>query len=195
MNRHLRDAMGKYGINTPLRKAHFLAQVAHESANFTTARENLNYSADALLKLFPRRIDKATAERIGRKPGQPADQEAIANAIYGGEWGAKNLGNTAPGDGWRFIGRGYIQITGRANYAEVARALGLGGRLLNNPSLLESEELAAHSAAYFWRSRDLNALADKDDVEAITRKINGGLNGIDHRRELLTKFKAEIGVA
>ena len=194
MDRHLRDAMGKYGINTPLRKAHFLAQVAHESANFTSTRESLNYSVDALLKLFPRRIDKATAERIGRKPGQPADQEAIANAIYGGEWGAKNLGNTEPGDGWRFIGRGYIQITGRDNYTAAAKFLGLGGRLLSNPALLESPELAAHSAAYFWNSRALNALADKDDVEGVTRKINGGLNGIDHRRELLAKFKADLGV-
>lgn len=194
MDRHLRDAMGKYGINTPLRKAHFLAQVAHESANFTTARENLNYSADALLKLFPRRIDKATAERIGRKPGQPANQEAIANAIYGGEWGAKNLGNTEPGDGALFIGRGYIQITGRANYAACSRDVFGSGMLLNAPQMLESAANASASAGWYWRVHDLNALADKDDVEGITRKINGGLNGIDHRRELLAKFKADLGV-
>lgn len=194
MDRFLRDAMGKYGINTPLRKAHFLAQVAHESDNFTRTRENLNYASDALLRLFPRRIDKSTADRIGRGAGRPADQEAIANAIYGGEWGAKNLGNTEPGDGWRFIGRGYIQVTGRANYTAAAKFLGLGGRLLTNPALLESPELAAESAAWFWRSRNLNALADNDDVVGITRIINGGQNGIDHRRELLAKYKADLGV-
>lgn len=187
--------MGKYGINTPLRKAHFLAQLDHESGGFTRMRENLNYAADALVKLFPRRVTPELAAQIGRTASRPANQEAIANAIYGGEWGAKNLGNTEPGDGARFIGRGYIQITGRANYAAVSKALGLGGRLLTSPQLLETEELAADSAGYFWASRNLNVLADKDDIEGITRIINGGKNGLEHRRELLAKHKASLGVA
>lgn len=195
IDRHIRDAMGRWGVNTPLRKAHFLAQIHHESNGFRSVRENLNYTVEALLKMFPRRIDPADARRFGRGPAQPADQEAIANAIYGGAWGAKNLGNTEPGDGWRFIGRGYIQITGRANYVEAAKALGLGGRLLGNPQLLESPELAAQSAGWFWRSRGLNAFADKDDVEGATRVINGGRNGLEHRRELLAKYKSDLGVA
>lgn len=195
MDRHIRDALARFNINTPLRRAHFLAQVAHESANFTTARENLNYSVDALLKLFPKRIDAALARKIGRAPGQDADQEAIANAIYGGEWGARKLGNTEPGDGWRFIGRGYIQITGRDNYAQCSRDLFGNGMLLRAPQMLELAPNAAASAGWFWHSRGLNALADKDDLEGITRIVNGGANGLEHRRELLAKYKADLGVA
>lgn len=195
MDRHIRDAMAKYGINTPLRKAHFLAQIDHESAGFTRTRENLNYAADALVKLFPRRVTAELAAKIGRTPSQPANQEAIAEAIYGGEWGARNLGNTEPGDGARFIGRGYIQITGRANYAACSRDVFGSGVLLRSPQMLELAPNAALSAGWYWHSRGLNALADKDDVEGITRKINGGLNGLDHRRELLAKFKADGGVA
>jgi len=195
IDRHIRDAMGKFGVNTPLRKAHFLAQIDHESNGFRAMRENLNYSVEALLRAFPKRISPDEARRHGRTATQPANQEAIANAIYGGEWGAKNLGNTAPGDGWRFIGRGLIQITGRANYVEVAKVLGLGGRLIGNPQLLESPELAAHSAGWYWKSRGLNAFADRDDVVEITRRINGGRNGLEHRKELLDKYKADLGVA
>lgn len=194
MDRHLREAMLRFNINTPLRRAHFLAQVAHESANFTAVRENLNYSVEALLRAFPKRIDPATAKKVGRAPGQDADQEGIANAIYGGEWGARKLGNTEPGDGWRFIGRGYIQITGRANYAQCSRDLFGSGVLLRAPQMLELASNAAASAGWFWHSRNLNALADKDDLEGITRVINGGVNGLEHRRELLAKYKADLGV-
>lgn len=195
MDRHIRAAMLRYNINTPLRRAHFLAQIDHESNGFRTVRENLNYAVDALLKMFPRRIDPADARRFGRMPGQPANQEAIANAIYGGEWGAKNLGNTEEGDGWKFIGRGLIQITGRANYAQCSREMLGSGQLLGAPQLLESADLAAMSAGWFWHSRGLNALADQDDIEGVTRVINGGKNGLGHRKELLAKYKADMGVA
>lgn len=195
MDRHIREAMLRYGINTPLRRAHFLAQLDHESAGFTRTRENLNYAADALVKLFPRRVTAELAAKIGRTPSQPANQEAIANAIYGGEWGAKNLGNTEPGDGAKFIGRGYIQITGRANYAACSRDVFGSGMLLNAPQLLESAQNAALSAGWFWQSRGLNAMADADDLERVTRTINGGTNGLDHRRALLAKYKADLGVA
>lgn len=194
MDRHIRDAMARYGINTPLRRAHFLAQIDHESAGFTRTRENLNYAADALVKLFPRRVTPALAAEIGRTPSRPANQEAIANAIYGGEWGAKNLGNTEPGDGALFIGRGYIQITGRANYAACSRDVFGSGMLLRAPQMLESVPNAAMSAGWFWQSRGLNAMADADDLERVTRTINGGTNGIEHRRELLAKYKADLGV-
>lgn len=195
MDRHIRDAMARYGINTPLRRAHFLAQIDHESAGFTRTRENLNYAADALVKLFPRRVTAELAAKIGRTPSQPANQEAIANAIYGGEWGVKNLGNTEPGDGALFIGRGYIQITGRANYAACSRDVFGSGMLLRAPQMLESAPNAAMSAGWFWQSRGLNAMADADDLERVTRAINGGTNGIEHRRELLAKYKADLGVA
>lgn len=195
MDRHIRAAMLRYNINTPLRRAHFLAQIDHESNGFRTSRENLNYAVDALLKMFPRRIDPADARRFGRMPGQPANQEAIANAIYGGEWGAKNLGNTEEGDGWKFIGRGLIQITGRANYSQCSREMLGSGQLLGAPQLLESADLAALSAGWFWHSRGLNALADQDDIEGVTRVINGGKNGLEHRKELLAKYKSDMGVA
>jgi putative chitinase len=195
MDRHIRAAMLRYNINTPLRRAHFLAQIDHESNGFRTVRENLNYAVDALLKTFPRRIDPADARRFGRMPGQPANQEAIANAIYGGEWGVKNLGNTEEGDGWKFIGRGLIQITGRANYAQCSREMLGSGQLLGAPQLLELADLAAMSAGWFWHSRGLNALADQDDIEGVTRVINGGKNGLEHRKELLAKYKSDMGVA
>src|SRR5690606_9297192 len=99
------------------RAAMFLGQIAVESGQFSTVTESLNYSVDALVKMFGRhRISVPDAERYGRKLGQKANQEALANLLYGGEWGRKNLGNTEPGDGWRFRGRGLKQLTGRDNY-------------------------------------------------------------------------------
>ncbi len=195
MDRHIREAMTRYGINTPLRKAHFLAQIDHESNGFSSVRESLNYSVDALLKMFPRRISAADARRFGRMPGQPANQEAIANAIYGGEWGAKNLGNTEEGDGWKYIGRGLIQITGRANYGQCSRDMLGSGQLVGAPQLLELPLYAALSAGWFWRSRGINDFADKDDIEGATRVINGGANGLEHRKALLAKYKSDLGVA
>lgn len=180
--RPLDDAMQAAGITTPRREAHFLAQVGHESAGFTVVLENLNYKVEALLAKFSRsRISEADARKYGRIDGkQPANQEGIANCIYGGAWGATNLGNTQPGDGWKFRGRGLMQITGRANYAACGKALGID--LLASPELLEQPATAARAAAWFWTSRGLNALADADDIAGITRKINGGTNGLDDRR-------------
>lgn len=101
----IQQAFLKYGIDTPRRQAHFIAQVGHESASFKILRENLNYSVDGLLKNFSRsRISEADANKYGRTNTQPANQQAIANAIYGGAWGLKNLGNTGFGDGWKFRG-------------------------------------------------------------------------------------------
>jgi putative chitinase len=114
----------KYGINTPLRMAHFLAQTAHESGEFKVVEENLNYKTTALTAMFGSRITAEQAGKVGRNDatGQKADQAAIANIIYGGAWGAKNLGNTEEGDGTKFKGRGVIQLTGRANYTAFAKA-------------------------------------------------------------------------
>jgi putative chitinase len=169
------EAMARYGIDTPLRKAHFLAQIGHESGGFVYTVENLNYSAAALLKTWPSRFTPATAEQMARKP------EQIANHVYGGR-----MGNTQPGDGWKYRGRGLIQLTGRSNY----KAAGFE----HNPELLEQPEGAAMSAGWFWSTNGLNALADRDDVLAVTKRINGGTHGLDDRRKRLQRAKAALNV-
>lgn len=187
----LEAAAQRFGIDTPLRLAHWLAQCAHESKGFTVTRESLNYSVEALLSMFGRhRISERDAERYGRSQAHPANQIALANILYGGEWGAKNLGNHQPGDGSLFIGRGYKQLTGRANYA--ACGAGIGLPLINQPELLEEPASAALSAGWFWHSRRLNALADLDDIEAVTLKINGGTLGLPERKVWLAKFKLAL---
>ena len=185
----LRDRMERYGINTPLRQAHFLAQIGHESNGLKSLRENLNYSVEGLLKTFSRsRISVEEAERYGRTSTQPANQEMIANTVYGGEWGRKNLGNTQEGDGWKFRGAGLIQLTGRANFEQADKALNFD--LVNRPErVAEDNVIAALAACWFWQSRGLNELADKDDLLAITKRINGGLNGLDDRKKRLAQAK------
>jgi putative chitinase len=183
----------KYGINTPLRMAHFLAQTAHESGEFKVVEENLNYKTTALTAMFGSRITAEQAGKVGRNDatGQKADQAAIANIIYGGAWGAKNLGNTDEGDGAKFKGRGVIQLTGRANYTAFAKAKGIS--VDEAAEYLKTPQGAVESAAWFWSSRGLNALADSDDITAVTKKVNGGTLGIDHRTELLNKAKSVLG--
>lgn len=190
----LRAAAERYGINTPLRLAHWLAQLAHESGGFTRVHENLNYSVQALLSLFGRhRITHEQAHRYGRAPGQQADVKAIANCLYGGEWGRKNLGNKLDGDGYRFRGRGFKQLTGRDNYARCSAALYGDARLVEDPDLLAEPEAAALSAAWFWDRNALSPLADADDIEGITRKVNGGLIGLAERKAWLAKFEQAAG--
>ena len=188
------NAMQRYDINTPLRKAHFLAQIGHESNSFKSVSESLNYSVDGLLKTFSRsRISEADAKKYGRTSTQPADQQAIANLVYGGEWGVKNLGNTQPGDGWRFRGRGLIQITGRANYTKLNQALNFD--LVNRPErLVEDNLISAMAAGYYWSYKALNNWADKDDIVAITRLINGGTHGLDDRKSRLARAKKVFGI-
>lgn len=169
-----------YDITSPRRIAGFLSQIGHESAGFTRLTENLDYSTQALLTMFGRhRISEADAHRFGRKPGQKAHQEAIANTIYGGKWGAESLGNTQPGDGWLYRGRGLKQLTGRDNYRRCGIAL--TEDFITNPDRLLLPVNAALSAGWFWSSHGLNAAADRGDVEAMTKIINGGLNGLDKR--------------
>jgi len=172
----------RFSINTDLRIAHFLAQTAHESANFTTTKENLNYSASRLLKVFPRHFNKDTAKLYAR------DYIAIANKVY-----ANRMGNTDIGDGWKYRGRGYIQLTGKDNYAELDKLV--PEDLLENPELVAGR-YAMLSAGYFWHSRKLNTLADKgSDVATITRitsKINGGITGLDDRIDKFNEFYAML---
>ena len=185
---HIEAACKAYGIDTPQRRAGFLSQIGHESAGMSCLQESLNYSVDAILKLFGRhRISEADARRYGRTPAQKADQVALANILYGGAFGAKNLGNTEQGDGWRFRGRGLKQLTGRSNYKRCGDAIGLD--LVGSPNLLLEPGPAAMSAAWFWHANGLNALADKSDVVAMTKRINGGDIGLPQRQAL---FKAAM---
>lgn len=178
----------KYEINTPIRLAHFFAQIHHESAGFTRLQENLNYSVDSLLKLFGRhRITEEQAKQFGRTPKQKANQEAIANILYGGEWGRKNLGNTQVGDGWRYIGRGAKQVTGRSNYTRLSKDTGVD--YVNNPQWLLKEPDAMLSACWFWEKNNCNNWADKDDVVGLTRVINGGNIGLAERQKLTNEYK------
>lgn len=177
----LTRAMQQYEINTPARQAHFLAQIGHESGSFARLVENLNYSAEGLLKTWPSRFDKASASAAARNP------ERIANIVYG-----NRMGNNAPGDGWKYRGRGLIQLTGRDNYRSAANALGV--ELLVHPELLERPGEAALTAGWYWSTRGLNELADDDRLEAITRKINGGVNGLVDRRERYLLAARVLGV-
>jgi putative chitinase len=175
---HITAAIAKYGIVEPVDQAMFIAQIGHESGGFRVLVENLNYVSNRLVPLFgSRRITQQQASKYGRTASHPANQEAIANIVYGGEWGRINLGNTEPGDGWQFRGRGLIQITGRSNYRTCGIALGLD--LLSIPDTLLQDEYAALSATWFYVSR--GCLNHSGDLERITRIINGGLNGLEDR--------------
>lgn len=176
----LQGACKAYDITSPRRLAGFLSQIGHESAGFTRLTESLDYSVDAILSTFGRhRISEADARRLGRTRTQPANQEGIANLIYGGAWGLTNLGNVAPGDGWRFIGRGLKQLTGRSNYTRCGKAL--GEDFIAHPDRLLMPVNAALSAGWFWATNGCNALADAGDVPALTKRINGGELGLARR--------------
>ena len=174
----LEQVLPKYGIaDSRLRLAHFFAQILHESGSMRFDTENLNYSSDALRRVFGKYFrTKEEADAYARRP------EKIANRVY-----ANRMGNRgeASGDGWRYRGRGLIQLTGRNNYKAFADWVG-DPRIMDEPDLVASE-YAVHSAVFFWDTNNLNRVADKDDVVDLTRRINGGENGLAHRRELLNK--------
>lgn len=169
-------------IVTPLRVQHFLSEIATETGGLKSVEESLNYSVDGLLSTFGRhRISEADAHRLGRSGNRKAKQQEIANTVYGGAWGKKNLGNTEPGDGWKYRGGGMMQTTGRENY----RKMGFE----NNPEALREPVTAFKTAVREWRNRGCNELADKDDVVAVRKKINGGSNGLADAREYLKTAK------
>lgn len=171
--------MGRSDITDPKEQAMFMAQMDHESGGFKTYEENLNYSAGGLRKTFGKyfKTDEE-AQAAARNP------EMIANKVYGGR-----MGNVDPGDGYKFRGRGAIQLTGRDNYTKAGDALGLD--LVNNPDLAKDPENAAKIAAWYWKSRNVGDAARAGNVEGATRKINGGLNGIDDRRNKYEKYVAQ----
>lgn len=171
----LNNTFTKYQINTPNRKACFIGQCMHESGGFKFLRENLNYSAKALMATWPSRFpDLETATAFERNP------EKIANKVYGGR-----MGNTEDGDGWKYIGRGLIQLTGKDNYKAASEAL--GEDLVSNPQLVEEPRIAALTAGWFWNKRGLNELADQMDITTMTKRINGGNLGITDRQEKIKK--------
>lgn len=157
----------------------FLAQCGHESVNFTRLEENLHYSANTLLKLFPKKIE--TLEKA--KEITANGVIGIANFIYGNR---KDLGNFMPNDGWKYRGRGIIQLTGRNNYKFYGEKLGID--LLNNPDLALSENIASDIACCYWIVRGLQSFARKADVKAVTKMINGGYNGLEDREKRFNKI-------
>jgi putative chitinase len=163
-----------YEINTPQRMAAFIAQCAHESAGFTALVENLNYRWQSLRKVFPKYFpDDAIAQDYTSRPNK---QEAIANRIYASRMGN---GDEASGDGYRYRGRGLIQLTGRSNYTWFAASLEITPEEASE--YLTTFEGAAQSACWFWESNKLNQWADKSDILTLTKRINGGTIGLDDR--------------
>ena len=171
----LEDTFAKYDINTPQRQSAFIGQCAHESGNFKTLQENLNYSAEGLMKTWPSRF--ATMDIASQYARQPAK---IAGKVYNGR-----LGNTSEEEAAKYLGRGLIQLTGRENYANCGSSI--GADLLSDPTLLLDPRYAALSAGWFWRKRDLNSLADSGDIETMTKRINGGLIGLEDRKAKIAK--------
>lgn len=177
----LEQAMNKFEINTIFRLSHFLGQCSHESAGFKMMEENLNYKADALLRVFPKYFKSISiATAYARKP------EAIANKIYSSRMGN---GDEASGDGYKFHGRGAIQLTGRDNYK--AFGVAVDEDILTHPEVV-ANTYALLSAAWFFSKNKLNAIADEGinntTIVAITKRINGGLIGISSRMEETNKF-------
>jgi putative chitinase len=177
------EVMEKFQINTPLRLCHFLAQCGHESGNFKAVNENLNYGAKGLLGIFKKYFPtEAKALEYERKP------EKIANLVYGGRMGN---GPEASGEGYKYRGRGYIQLTGKDNYAAFDKVV--PENIVETPDLVATK-YPLLSAAWFWNSRSLNALADKGsselEVTAITKKVNGGTIGLTDRIKHFNEFYA-----
>lgn len=170
-HRALDQLLPEYDINTPHRIAHFVAQCAHESGSFRFIEENLNYKAESLMRTWPRHFPTIDiAKQYERKP------EKIANRAYSSRMGN---GDEASGDGWRYRGRGLIQLTGKDNYTFFAGSLGIA--VEEAADYLATFEGAAQSACFFWEQNKLNRFADANDVKGLTRAINGGTLGLEDR--------------
>jgi putative chitinase len=178
------EALKQSGIlDMVTRLQYFLAQLGHESNGLTHREENLNYSAARLMEIWPGRFPTLDiAKQYERNP------EKLANFVYGGR-----MGNVNPGDGYRFRGRGYIQLTGRETYREIGRIAGLD--LESHPELAAKPENAVKIACAFWTWKNINPACDVADFTAVTRKINGGTNGLNDRLQWLSKVKTVVPVA
>jgi putative chitinase len=170
----LSQLLPDYEINTPQRIAAFIAQCAHESGEFTTLKENLNYRAPTLRKIFPKYFPND--EIANQYASLPNKQEAIANKVYANRMGN---GDEASGDGFRYCGRGLIQLTGKDNYTWFAASIGITPDEASE--YLQTFEGAAQSACWFWETNNLNQWADKGDILTLTKRINGGTIGLEDR--------------
>lgn len=190
---HIQATLDRFFIDTPKRQAAFIAQIGHESGGFSTVQESFNYSVEGLATTFPRnRISLEDCRRLARKPGEKsvpiARQQQIANIVYGGRYGNDKLD-----DGWKFRGRGLKQITFEDNYRNCGQALALD--LLTHPERLIEDQWAALSAGWFWAFNGCSMFADADDFLGLTKKINGGTNGLDDRRARWKVAKRALSVA
>jgi putative chitinase len=182
-------ACQEFGIDTPQRIAGFLSQCAHESGGFERLQENLNYSADGMAGIWPKRFavlgaDGKPVKKDGKnQPNKFAlalhrKPEMIGNVVYSGRMGN---GPTESGEGWLYRGRGLKQLTGKDNHRACSAALGVD--LVSNPDMLLEPIYAARSAAWFWSANKCSSFADVGDIEGLTKRINGGLIGIDDRKK------------
>ena len=177
--RELNMVLPHYGATSVLRLSAFLAQCGHESNGFTVVRENLNYSAEALLATWSSRFTSEIAKQYARKP------EKIANRVY-----ANRMGNgpEESGDGWKHRGRGLIQLTGKSNYIAFAKTIGMAYEEII--TYVETKKGALESACWYWTVNKLNAIADTGDMRKMTKIINGGLNGIADREIRYVQIKS-----
>lgn len=177
----LNQTFVKYDINNSKRQAAFIGQCAHESGNFKTLQENLNYSAEGLMKTWPSRFaTKEIADQYARQPAK------IAGKVYNGR-----MGNTSEEEASKYFGRGLIQLTGKDNYERCGLAIGVD--LLSDPDLLLDPRYATLSAGWFWNKHGLNELADAQEHGIITKRINGGTLGLDDRILKTTKTLSVLG--
>lgn len=174
-----KSLLSSYGIDSPLRLSHFFAQLDHESG-LKPISENLSYSAQRLCQVFPKYFERIEIAKLYEK--KPA---LIGSRIYANRMGN---GSEQSGDGYRYRGRGFIQITGKDNYLKLSQDTGINFVL--NPDLLLEEANSMLSALWYWKNINGNKWADKDDIKTITKLINGGYNGMQHRKELLIKYKS-----
>ena len=173
----LQETFDRYDMHTPKRQAAFVGQCAHESNNFTVLEENLNYSAAGLHATWPKRFPTLeSAQAYHRQP------EKIANKVYANRMGN---GEEDSGEGWLYRGRGLIQLTGKTNYTLAGDALMVD--FIYSPDLILAPKYAALTAGWFWAKNNLNRLADTESWEALTRKINGGILGLEDRIARTTK--------
>jgi putative chitinase len=183
----MQEIFPKYDITTPNRIAGFIAQCAHESNNFNSLEENLNYKEATLLKVFPRYFGagKRSAKEYAGKP------EMIANYVYMDEFRTSKMGNVKEGDGWRFRGRGLKQLTGRENYTNFGKSVGMTAE--EAAEYVATEKGAIESACWFWDNKKLNAIADTGDIVKMTKIINGGDIGLADRQQRWEKALAILG--
>jgi putative chitinase len=188
LTKKYRTLLNRYGVNTPLRLSHFWGQLKHES-DLEPRVENLNYSAKRIVEIFKTRLDrnrdgwldeneKAKIREIANNPVK------LANFVYANRMGN---GNEASGEGFKYRGRGYIQLTGKNNYIDLQKATGIP--CVENPDLLLQEANALISALHFWQRNNLNFFADRDDIRGSTRVINGGFNGLSDRIKHINYYK------